>query len=112
MRPGLFHLFSILILLCATGALHSKAQTLAWAGQAGGAGIEKANAIATDKSGNSYVTGFFNGVADFDPDPFIDKELFSKGSSDVFLAKYDIDGNYIWAISLGGPLGDTANAIA
>ncbi len=112
MRQKLFHLFSMLILLCTAGNQHSKAQTLAWAGQAGGAGVERAAAIAVDKAGNSYVTGLFNGTADFDPDPFIDKELFSKGAADVFLAKYDIDGNYIWAISLGGPLGDTANAVA
>lgn len=64
--------------------------------------------IKSDALGNSYVTGTYAGSVDFDPGPGT-SILNSAGSSqDIFLAKYDNLGNYVWAQSMGGTLSETA----
>ncbi|MEO6151506.1 MAG: hypothetical protein ABIP28_15150, partial [Mucilaginibacter sp.] len=40
------------------------------------------------------------------------KKLTSKGNSDIFLAKYDATGKYIWAISMGGDGNEFTNTVA
>ncbi len=57
--------------------------------------------VAVDDGGNAYITGFFTGSVDFDPGTGT-RLLTSIGSSDVYLAKYDVNGNYVWANSMGG----------
>jgi hypothetical protein len=72
-----------------------------WAKSVGGVGnnINLSNAITTDASGNAYITGYFQGAAvDFDPGPAT-ATLGSSGS-DIYFAKYDVNGNYIWAKSI------------
>ncbi|MEZ4774099.1 MAG: SBBP repeat-containing protein [Bacteroidia bacterium] len=55
-----------------------------------------ANAIFADASGNSYVTGSFMRTTAFD-----NIRLTSAGSSDIFVAKLDPSGNFIWAKQMG-----------
>ncbi|MEJ7739465.1 MAG: hypothetical protein WKF97_18740 [Chitinophagaceae bacterium] len=50
--------------------------------------------IETDNLGNTYVTGYFSGTADFAPGAAT-ANLKSVGGSDIFLAKYGPSGNYI-----------------
>jgi hypothetical protein len=50
--------------------------------------------MATDQFDNIYVTGAYGGPVDFDPSNAI-AELNGTGK---FLAKYDTDGNYLWAV--------------
>lgn len=77
-------------------------QNLQWVNGFGGTGnICQGNSIAHDNAGNIMVTGSFNGTVDFDPSG-ITKNLSTTSGSQIFLAKYDADGNYIWAFSLGG----------
>jgi hypothetical protein len=68
-----------------------------WAKHAGGTGQDIGYGISSDASGNSYLTGVFEGNASFGTIP-----LSSFGLSDVFLAKYNSDGNCIWAKKAGG----------
>jgi hypothetical protein len=55
-----------------------------------------ANEVVTDEYNNSYITGYFSSVVDFDPGPAI-YNLTSEGGYDVFVAKYSPDGSLVWA---------------
>lgn len=64
------------------------------------------NAIVTDASGNSYLTGFFHAtmtVGEF--------TLNAVGAVDIFVAKYDSDGNVLWATSAGSTGFDAGGGI-
>lgn len=56
--------------------------------------------LAVDDSGNIYITGFFDGHADFDPGPDT-KNRYSNGGFDAYLLKLDPEGNYVWAKNWG-----------
>jgi len=47
--------------------------------------------IATDSSGNCYVTGHFQGTATFGS-----ITLTNSGNHDIFIAKLDPNGNFLW----------------
>ncbi|NUQ63574.1 MAG: hypothetical protein HUU20_13950 [Pirellulales bacterium] len=70
-------------------------------------GTDPGWAIEVDPGGNSYVTGHFAGAVRFD-----DTTLTSSGSNDVFVAKLDPDGNFLWAVAAGGTGDDRAWDIA
>tara|TARA_B100000809_G_C15103740_1_gene517923 strand:- start:336 stop:2030 length:1695 start_codon:yes stop_codon:yes gene_type:complete len=76
-----------------------------WAKSMGGPTNDYSFSITTDNLGNVYVTGPFEGVADFDPS-LSTFNLTSQGSSDIFVQKLDLNGNFIWAKSMGGNLTD------
>jgi hypothetical protein len=57
--------------------------------------------IKKDALGNIYVTGTFNGTVDFDPSASA-STLTASGTDAVFIAKYDANGNYIWAKGING----------
>ena len=77
---------------------------------AGGTGTDAGADIGTDSLANIYVTGYFTGTVDFDPGSGV-HELTSAGDTDIFVAKYDVDGNYLWAFRVGGNGADCARAI-
>ncbi len=62
--------------------------------------------FTTDNAHNIYNAGAFYGTVDFDPGAGV-FNLTSTGSvqqqqADIFIAKYDSAGNFIWAKSMGG----------
>ncbi len=77
-----------------------------WAVKAGDGGSDRGLAIKTDKNGNSYVTGYYYGTATFGS-----HTITSTGLQDVFVAKYDRNGNVLWVASAGGTESDIGNAI-
>lgn len=77
-----------------------------WAIKAGGSGSDRALSIKTDLAGNSYITGYFYGTATFGT-----QTLTSAGVQDIFVAKYDNTGTFVWAASAGGSGSDIGNAI-
>jgi hypothetical protein len=68
-------------------------------------------AIAVDASSNTYITGQFNGTVDFDPGAGT-ANVTGAGSADIFLAKYDASGNYVYAKGMGNTANDIGYAIA
>ena len=57
-----------------------------WAGQLGGSGNDRGNAIAVDNAHNILTTGLFSGVCDFDPGS-AGFNLISTGFNDIFIHK-------------------------
>ncbi len=88
-------------------AKYDAAGNVVWARSFGGTLQTQSLGIAVDVSGNSWITGLFNGTATFGS--FV---LTSAGSFDVFVAKYDAAGNVVWARSAGGTLLDRGLGIA
>jgi len=82
-----------------------------WAVQMGGSLDDQANGIGIDSSHNLYITGYFQGNADFDPDTS-SNILTSNGRSDIFICKLDANGMHIWANNFGGQSDDAGNSIS
>ena len=72
---------------------------LIWAKSFGGAGNDICLSIASDRVGNIYLSGAFQGTLDFDPDSgLIDFNL--NENWDIFVLKLDSSGNLSEAISI------------
>ena len=80
---------------------------LLWAKNAGGTSDDIGYDIAVDASGNSYVTGGFEGTATFGSNT-----LISNGYYDIFIAKLDSSGNWLWVKNAGGTNTDGGCSIA
>ena len=83
-------------------AKYSPDGKLAWAKHAGSPlfdqGKDYAENIVVDKDGNCLITGFFKGRAHFDS-----LSVNSAGGRDIFIAKCDTNGNFLWVNRAGGP---------
>ena len=71
-----------------------------WGGSIGDVGL----AVAVDDSGDALVTGYFMDTVDFDPGPL--SELRSTGGyqHNVFLAKFNSEGEFQWVRTWGGDI--------
>lgn len=78
-----------------------------WAKKAGGTSDERALGVACDASGNVYITGHFQGTANFDG-----ITVTSSGNKDVFVAKYNTAGAAQWVRTGGGSGEDLGYAVA
>ncbi len=78
-----------------------------WAVKAGGPQSDRGNSISIDPSGIIWITGYFTGQVTFGT--FTLTSLNS--SQDLFVAKMDAAGNFLWAKNFGGNDIDLANAI-
>ncbi|MCX6200042.1 MAG: T9SS type A sorting domain-containing protein [Bacteroidetes bacterium] len=82
------------------------AQSWAWAKGAGGIGSDAANAVTIDEHGNIYVTGNIAGIANFSG-----VGAQGKGIFDVFITRYDPQGNVVWVKLAGGDDNDAGTGI-
>ena len=101
--------------LCFFGALASATQAedyvFGYVSAFPGDGFSRCVDIAVDPNDNVYITGRFAGSVDFDGGPGV-ATVTSEGENDVFVCKYDPDGNYLWAKTTGGASYDDSYAIA
>jgi hypothetical protein len=74
---------------------------------------ERAGGIAADGQGHVYMTGSYQGTADFNPasaaTPY---NVTSNGDYDGVAVQLDTDGNMNWAFTLGGGGADFATGLA
>ncbi len=68
-----------------------------WVATGGGAMDMQLNGIVGDDNGNLYVTGYFEGSQWFG-----NEYVASLGGRDIFVAKMDSQGNWLWCTSAGG----------
>ncbi|HEY0030232.1 MAG TPA: T9SS type A sorting domain-containing protein [Bacteroidia bacterium] len=66
--------------------------TLLWVKTAGGTANDVIQGIDTDAAGNIYITGYFGGTALFDG-----ISLSASGNADIFVAKLNPAGAFLWA---------------
>lgn len=84
---------------------------LFWVKSLEGIGTDQGTDIVVDEYGDVYIGGFFFQVVDFDPGVGI-LNFYSIGSSiDAFIAKYNSNGELLWARKLGNNGGDRVYSI-
>jgi len=81
-----------------------------WAIKLGGSDWEEAYSIELDEIGNIYVSGYFAGVADFDPS-IGTLNITSAGLADAFVTKLNNQGGVEWAKGMGGASADYGNSV-
>jgi hypothetical protein len=77
-----------------------------WAKQMGGSDSESSLSIKIDATGNVYTTGYFKGTVDFDPGIGVNNLSAPALFNTIFLSKLDASGNFVWAKSIGGTVGN------
>ena len=78
-------------------AKYNPTGNILWAKRAGGKSDDRATGVKTDPQGNSYVTGFYTN----DSISFGSVLIPNTSFDNSFLAKYDTDGNVLWAKGIG-----------
>ena len=88
--------------------------TAQWATRLSGAGTEIGYGIATDSSGNSYITGVYgsNPLTIYNSNGTTFGTLTIAGGTDVFIVKYNTSGAAQWATRLSGTANDQGQGIA
>ena len=80
--------------------------TLAWAKRAGSLNGDAGYGITNLSDNTTVVTGAFNGTAVFGQGEPNQTILYSDGSRDIFIARYNPDGTLAWAKRAGGSIDD------
>jgi hypothetical protein len=75
---------------------------LIWIKQFGSTGSDVASTINADTTGFIYTAGYFTGTVSFGA-----TDLTAIGGRDLFIAKLDSDGNFVWAKRMGSTSNDT-----
>ena len=74
---------------------------LIWAKNIGGKYNDVCNSMTLDENSNIYITGRFSSTVDFNPGEG-NYELESNSGADIYIAKYDSSGVFLWAVRIGG----------
>lgn len=97
----------LLLFLIVLSSYFSIAQKVEWAVQNGTTGNELGTDIATNADGTSFIVGTFSVTTAFGT-----TTLTPTGNFDGFIAKIDLNGNYLWANKIGGIYYDEVNSVA
>ena len=96
-------------------AKYSPAGAVLWAARIGSTGSDQGNAIATDTSGNVFVTGSYSAtltVYNQGPSGTAGTTLSMAGVVDAFIVKYSSAGAVLWAARISGTGDDRGFGIA
>lgn len=77
-----------------------------WGRSSGGQGLDYCRGIDVDSTGNCYISGNFEDIATFG-----DTTLTVVGNTDVFVAKYNENGDVEWATQSGGTSTDISESV-
>lgn len=83
-------------------ARYGRDGTLTWARTITGASSEHGHVISALPDGGSLVTGWIKGAATFGKEEANETVIRPQGATDVFLARYEPDGNLAWVTHAGG----------
>ncbi len=99
----------MLVLIGFSKILSAQTPSWVWARSAGEVSNEYSNSVCTDANGNVYITGTFQGSSII----FGNDTLHNAGPGvlDIFVVKYDANGNTLWARGGGGTNDDYAYGI-
>ncbi len=115
-KPGFLYIFNLTSLSDSRDIFISKLDSegnFVWAKGMGGGDRDVGMGIVVDTSGNVITTGSFRGPAVVEPAPnYSTLHSAGAGGSDVFINKRDSNGNFIWAVSMGGFDWDAGKSIA
>jgi len=79
-----------------------------WSKVFGGDKVVRSYSMSLDKSSNVYIVGYFNSsTIDFGGGA-----LANAGGDDIFLAKFDSNGNHLWSKRFGGSDGDYSYSVS
>ena len=94
---------TVLLLAICSGGLKAQPPDYAWVKTHLGSGEDEAMGVATDASGNIYVAGNFVGNLSMEQgSPYNN----SDENEDIFIAKYDNNGNLLWSKHVYGVKGE------
>ena len=79
-------------------AKYNSSGAIQWAKSAGSTGTDIARSVSADAAGNVYITGIFSSPTI----AFGTTTLTNAGANNIFICKYDANGNELWAKSAGG----------
>lgn len=96
------------ILLTLLSPLFSPAQNFQWVNNPGGTNSDNGRSVAIDNSGNVYATGYYNSASI----TFGTTTFNNTGSYDIYLVKYDPNGNVLWARTAVGSSYNYAYSVA
>jgi len=86
-------------------AKYTNQGNLIWAKTVGGGQLEDLEEVVTDNAGNVYIVGNFTGTMDLDPSASVASlTSYTNSGGEIYIAKYDSQGNYLWAKNFGGNL--------
>jgi hypothetical protein len=78
-----------------------------WSLRLGGSDYDYNQKVICDAAGNVIVAGYFYGTIQIGPD-----QHESYGSQDLFVAKYDAEGQFQWSFRAGGPMADYISGLS
>jgi hypothetical protein len=72
-----------------------------WSVRIGGNDDEYVQELVCDEDGNVVIAGYFYGTTQIGNDEYV-----SFGSQDIFIAKLNEEGDFLWSKRIGGPMAD------
>lgn len=82
-----------------------------WSYGFGGEGDDRAHDISLHQNNNIYITGYYKYSIDLNPQDDLSGTHLGTKFEDIFLAKFNQNGQYKWSHSIGGGLRDVGRTV-